>query len=54
MDLHHFTFMERNLENEKKLTPVKIMNNTGMNSKNIMNNVNIFNDSVAMNNIYKE
>ena len=41
--------MRRNLENKKKLMPVRIMNSAGMNSKNIVNNVSIFSDGVAMN-----
>ena len=41
------------LENKKKLAHV-IMKNGGMISKNIMNNVGIFKDSVAMNSISSE
>jgi hypothetical protein len=37
--------MGRNLENGKKLKPVQILNNVGLNSKNIVNSVGIFNDS---------
>ena len=43
MGLHYFIFMGRNLENRKKLILVQIMN-----SKNIMNSVGIFSDSVVM------
>ena len=32
------------------MTPIRIINSANMNSKNIVNNVSIFNDSVAMNN----
>ena len=39
---------EETLKNRKKLTPTRIMNNVGMNSKNVVNNVGIFNDSVAI------
>ena len=46
MGLHYFTFMGKNLENEKKLTPIWIMNS--------MNNVSIFNDSVTMNSVLSE
>ena len=41
MGLHFLIFMWRNLENKKKLTLVQIMNSVGMNSKNIIYNVNI-------------
>ena len=37
MGLHDFTFMRRNSQNKKKLTPLRIMNI-----------VSIFNDSVAI------
>ena len=49
MGLHYLTFAVRNLEITKKLTPVRIMNSAGLNSKNIVNNVNMLNDSVVMN-----
>ena len=49
MGLRYLTLMRRNLENKKKLMPVRIMNSAGMNSKNIVNNVSIFSDGVAMN-----
>ena len=42
MDLHYLTYMGRNLENRKKLTPVWIMNSANMNNNNIMNSVGIF------------
>jgi hypothetical protein len=48
------TFVGRSLENKKKLTPVRILNSVNLNSKNIMNNVGIFNDGVALNNNFKE
>ena len=35
---------ERNLENKKKLMLLQIMNNDGLNSKNIVNCVSTFND----------
>ena len=54
MGLHYLTFMLRNLENRKKLTFVRLMNNVSLNSKNIVNSVGIFSDSVAMNIIFKE
>ena len=44
----------RNSKNRKKLMLVRIMNSVGMNSKNIMNNIKIFNDSAIMNNIFNE
>ena len=34
--------------------PVRIMNSANLDSKNIMNKVGIFNDSVAMNGVFKE
>ena len=54
MGLHYLTFMGRNLENRKKLTHVRIMNRVGMNNKNVVNSVFLFNDSVAMNSISSE
>ena len=50
MGLHYLTFMGRNLENKKKLMHLQIVNSANMNSKYIMNIVNIYNDSAAMNN----
>ena len=50
MGLHYLSFMGRNLDNRKKLRLVRIMNNAGMNSKIIVNNVGIFSDSGAVNN----
>ena len=44
MGLHYLTFMRRNMESIKKLTPSRRMN-----SKNIVNSVAIVRDSVAMN-----
>ena len=46
MDLHYLTFMRRNLQNKKKLMPVRIMNIVNMNIKNIVNNVGIVNDAL--------
>ena len=43
MGFHYLTFMGRNLESRKKLTPVRLMNSAGLNNKNIMNSVGIFN-----------
>ena len=54
MGLHYLTFMGRNLENRKKLTLVRIMNCVGMNSKDIVNNVEVFSGSVVMNSIFNE
>lgn len=48
---HYLTSMGRNLENRKKLTPVRTMNNDGM---NIVNSVDNFGNNVAMNNIFSE
>ena len=44
MGLHYLTFMKRNLENKRKLTPVVIMNNVGLYCEFFVNNVNLFND----------
>ena len=52
MDVHYLTFMGRNLENKKKMMPIQRMNSVGINNKNIVNSVNIFNVSVAMNSIF--
>jgi hypothetical protein len=41
--------MERNLESRKKLTPVRLMNDAGLNNKNIMNCVGIFNNNFFIN-----
>ena len=46
--------MGRNIENKKKLMPVQIMTSAGLNSKNIVNNVSILNDSVAMTSNFKK
>ena len=46
MGLHCLAFMGRDVENKKKVRPVRIMNNVGLNSKNITNSVGICNDSV--------
>ena len=45
---------ERNLENRKKLALVRITNSAGMDTMNIVNNVGIFNDSAAMNSVFRE
>lgn len=44
MDLHYLIFMGGNLGNEKKPTPVRIVNSVGVNSMNIVNNVGISSD----------
>ena len=36
--------MGRNLKNKKKLMMIRMMNNAGLNDKNIMNSVGTFND----------
>lgn len=46
--------MERNLENEKPLTPIRVMNNVDMNSKVSVNNVNIFSHNAIMDSIPNE
>ena len=53
MGLHYLIFMGRNLENRKKLTPTRIMNSANMHSTNIVNNVGVFNDSVAIITLFK-
>jgi hypothetical protein len=47
-------FMGRNLEDRKKVTLVQIMNSACLSSKNIMNNVGIFNGSTTTNSIFSE
>jgi hypothetical protein len=43
MGLHYLTFMRRNSKEKKnQLTPVRMMNSVGMNSKNVVYNVSIF------------
>lgn len=54
MGLHYLTVMGRNLENKTKMALVQIMNIANMNGKNILNNINIFNESAAMNSDYRE
>ena len=49
MGIHYLTFMGKNLENGKELTLVRISDNVGMNSKDIVNSVGVSNDIVAMN-----
>ena len=48
MGLHYPTFMKINLENKKKLTLIRIMNNAGLNSKNIVKSVGILKDIVLL------
>ena len=54
MGLQYLTFIRRNLENRKKLTPIGIMNSSGLYSKNIVNTLGIFNDSANINNNFRE
>lgn len=54
MGLHNLTFMAINLENRKKLAPVRIMNSVGSNSKNVVNSVDMFNDMDATISNYME
>lgn len=54
MSFHYLTVMGRDFENEKKLTPIQILNITSVNSQNIVNNIGIFNDSATMNSIVNE
>jgi len=44
----HTTFMKRNLENKKKLMLIGRVDNVGLNSKNIVKKVGIFDDSVLL------
>ena len=48
MGLRYLTFMGRNLEFMKKLTPIQIMNSAIMISIKIMNDVSFSNDSATM------
>lgn len=54
MGLHCPTFMGRNLGNKKNWTPIWMTNSAGMNSRNIVNNISIFNESLAMSSIFRE
>ena len=54
MGLQYLTFMERDLEMQKKLTSVQLMNSASLNSKNIMNNVGVANDISVINSMYME
>lgn len=49
MGLRYLTFMGRGLESRKKLMSIRLMNNADVNGMNIVDNVSIFSDSVAMN-----
>ena len=42
MGIHYVNFMRRNLENKKKMLLVRVTNNAGLNSMNIVNRVGIF------------
>ena len=44
----------KKLRNKKKLMLIQIMNSVGLNSKNIVNNANIFIDIGVMNSHFKE
>ena len=46
--------MGRNLVNKKKLALVQILNTIGMNTITIVNNVGVFGDSAATNNVFSE
>ena len=54
MGIHYLIFIGRNLEKRKKLMPIRIMKSVGLNSKNIVNSVGIFNVSAASNNNFVE
>lgn len=54
MGIHYLTFMGRDLENKKKLTPVQTMNNVGMINMNIVSSGGIFGDKATMNDILTE
>lgn len=47
--LHYLVFMKRNLQNGKKLMSIQIINDAGMDSKNIVNNAYLFNEMVSIN-----
>ena len=50
MGLHYLNFMERNVENRKKLTLVQIKSSASLVNKNIVNNVCILmNDCIGFN-----
>ena len=54
MGFHFLTFMGRNLLNKKQMMSIQIMNSGGMNNKNIVKSVNIFNGSVVVTSIFNE
>ena len=54
MGLRYLIFMGRNSKNKKKLSLVRIMNSVNMNTKDVVNNVRIFNIFVAMNSNRRE
>ena len=51
MGLQYITFIGRNLKIRKKLTSVRIINSTNMNSKNIVINVGILNNMYVISSI---
>ena len=54
MGFHYLTFMGRNLENREKLRHVHTMNRADLCSKNIVNSVGVFSDSVSIDSMYRE
>ena len=54
MGLQNLTFMEKNLENRKKLILVRILNSMSLYGNNIMNSVNTFNDVSIINSNVRE
>ena len=50
----YLTFMGSNLENMKKLVPIQTMHSVRLYSKNIVNNVGIFNNIVFINSNVKD
>ena len=54
MGIHYLIFIGRNLKKRRKLMPIRIMKSVGLNSKNIVNSVGIFNVSAASNNNFVE
>ena len=54
MGFHYLTFMGRNLKSRKKLMLVRTINIGNMNSKNILNSVSIFNESVVVTSNYRQ
>ena len=54
MGLQYLTFIGRNLENKKNLTPIQIMTSVGLKRKNNVNAIDIINDNAFIDNNFRE